>query len=374
MAKKSVIATPKKKAVRATKSETFLVNRKYLGDEPTYENFDRIMMMTAINWYNSMAEESDARQYIEDYFKSIRMDKEIKKLKRVPYMRIPTSAAWVFRMHMRGADIDRETLENSKNKILQILKFAEEEKKEETPVVRLSIQDHIANKVSDFIGDIEHTIDNLPEDFSMYKTLQSSEFPANLATKVADYYRPIMQEISDAIDKKDEQLVEAYSKYTKPQMKKLLALYTSIVEDCEKYSGNLRKARAPRKKKVISNDKKLKFFQYQKQDNSLKLTSVNPESIFGAQELWTFNTKNKTLTVFRARGPAGLDVKRTAIVGYDEEASVSKKIGRKTEDTINKVLNGGKIILRKLFDEINTESIKISDRINSNTILLKVVK
>lgn len=374
MAKKSVIATPKKKAVRTTKNEAYLVNRKYLGDEPVFDGRNDCHLATAINWYNTMADESDARQYIEEYFKSLKMDREIKNLKRVPYIRIPTSSAWVFRMYMRGAKIENETLEKSKAKVLDALKYIEEEKKEEAPTNRLSIQDHIANKVSDFIGDIEATIDNLPEDFSMYKILQSTEFPANLATKVADYYRPIMQEISDAIEKKDEQLVEGYSKYSKPQMRKLLALYTGIVEDCEKYSGNLRKARKPRKKKVITNDKKLKFFQYQKQDNALKLSSVNPEAIFGAQELWTFNTKNKVLTVFRARGPAGLDVKRTTIINYDEENSVSKKIGRKTEETIKKVLEGGKIVLRKLFDEINTDPIKVSDRINTNTILLKVVK
>jgi hypothetical protein len=208
----------------------------------------------------------------------------------------------------------------------------------------------------------------------MYKTLQSSEFPASMATKVADYYRPVMQEIIDAIGKKDEQLVEAYSKYTKVQLKARLALYTGIVEDCEKYSGNLRKARKPRKKKTVPVEQKMKFFQYQKQDNAMKLNSVNPETLLGAQELWAFNTKYKTLTVFRARGPAGLDVKRTAIIGHDEENSRAKKIGRKTEELVNKVLSGGKVALRKMFDDIKTDEIKISDRINTNVILLRVVK
>ncbi len=107
----------------------------------------------------------------------------------------------------------------------------------------------------------------------------------------------------------------------------------------------------------------------------MKLTSVNPTSILGAQELWVFNTSNKVLTVFRARGPAGLDVNRTSITGYDVDTSVSKKIGRNTEKIIDRVLNGGKVVLRKLFDdEISSGFIKTSERLNTNTLLLKTVR
>ena len=376
MAKKSLLMPIKKKVSRTSKSETYLINRKYLGEEPKFDgSVLRIEFMNALNWYNSMADESDARQYIADYLKATNRINLVKSFNRVPYMRIQGSSVWILRMHLRGAILEGDMLELAEAKLLSTLKYAEKEVEEEKVVaIRPTIQNHIANKVSDFIGDIEHTIDNLPADFSMYKTLQSSEFPASMATKVADYYRPVMQEIIDAIGKKDEQLVEAYSKYTKVQLKARLALYTGIVEDCEKYSGNLRKARIPRKKKTVPVEKKMKFFQYQKQDNAMKLNSVNPETLLGAQELWTFNTKYKTLTVFRARGPAGLDVKRTAIVGYDEENSKAKKIGRKTEELVNKVLSGGKVALRKMFDDIKTDEIKISERINTNIILLRVVK
>jgi hypothetical protein len=376
MAKKSLLTPIKKKVSRTSKSEAYLINRKYLGEEPKFDgSVLRIEFMNALNWYNSMADESDARQYIADYLKATNRSNLAKTFNRVPYMRIQGSSVWILRMHLRGAILEGDMLELAEAKLLATLKYAEKEVEEEKVVaIRPTIQNHIANKVSDFIGDIEHTIDNLPADFSMYKTLQSSEFPASMATKVADYYRPVMQEIIDAIGKKDEQLVEAYSKYTKVQLKARLALYTGIVEDCEKYSGNLRKARKPRKKKTVPVEQKMKFFQYQKQDNAMKLNSVNPETLLGAQELWAFNTKYKTLTVFRARGPAGLDVKRTAIIGHDEENSRAKKIGRKTEELVNKVLSGGKVALRKMFDDIKTDEIKISDRINTNVILLRVVK
>jgi hypothetical protein len=318
-----------------------------------------------------MAEPDEARQYIIDYLKSNKKEALIKKIKRVPNNRLPTTAAWVFRLHMRGAEFEGDVLEKAMSLLMDSFRYMEEEKKEETVKVvdRPSIQERISEKVSDFIGEVEAIVDNPPADFSMYKMLQSAEFPAKLASKVAEYYRPIAEEMSEVTNK-----TEGYESYKKPALAARAELFNSIVSDCERYAGNLKKSRAPRKKKTITADKKLKFFQYQKQDNALKLSSVNPESIIGAQELWTFNTKYKTLTLFKARGPAGLDVKRTAIDGYDVEASVSKRVGRKTEDIIKRVLTGGKIVLRKIFDEISSDPIKLSDRINNNIILLKTVR
>ena len=358
---------------RKSHSETYLINKKYYGEEPTWGVGGYKFVYNAFNWYNTMADEDDIRQYIVDYLKSVNADAEVKKFNRVPNMRLPRTAAAVVRIQMRGGPVDDEMMLRAKDSISDCMKYAEQEKVV-TNVVRLTVQDHMNNKVSDFIGEIEEILDNGADGFSMYASLQSNNFPASLSTRVAEYYRPIQQEIADAIAKKDPQLVEAYSSYTKPQMKAKLALYTGIVEDCEKHSGNIRKARKPRKKKVVSASKKLKNFQYQKEDASLKISSVNPESVLGAQELWTFNTKSKVLSVFRARGPAGLEVNRTAIGGYDADTSTSKKIGRKTEEILKTVTTGGKVTLRKLFDTINTDQLKFVDRLNSNTILLKVVR
>jgi hypothetical protein len=373
MAKRAATIATKKKVIRVTKGESFYINKKYYGDEPTWGEDGYKFVYNAFNWYNTMAEEEELRLYINDYLKSVKADGEVKKFARVPLVRIPRTAAAVVRIYSRGGPVDQEMLDRAKDSIFDCMKYAEQEKKDDN-VVRLSVQDHMANKVSEFIGEIEAIIDSGAIDFSMYSSLQSNNFPASLSTRVADYYRPIQQEIADAIAKKDPQLVEAYSTFTKPQMKAKLAMYTGIVDDCDKHSGNLRKARKPRKKKAVSPAKKLKVFQYQKEDTSLKISSVNPESVLGAQELWTYNTKSKVLSVFRARGPAGLEVNRTAIGGYDADTSMSKKIGRKTDEILKSVTSSGKVALRKLFDTINTDQLKFVDRLNSSTILLKVVR
>jgi hypothetical protein len=108
----------------------------------------------------------------------------------------------------------------------------------------------------------------------------------------------------------------------------------------------------------------------------MKLASIPPEQIVGAQELWTYNTKYKILTLFKALDRGGLDVKGSSIIKYDETASKSKTVGR-TEaaktSTIDTVLNGGKVALRNLMNTQKTDK-PLAYRINENTILLRIVK
>ena len=205
----------------------------------------------------------------------------------------------------------------------------------------------------------------------MYEWLQKNEIPAAHAKKIAEFYKPLKDEYYDVVMGIN---TEGYERYSKPVMKAKLAQIHSLIEDCERFSGNVKKARAPRKKKAPTADKLLKHFKYQKESNEYKLQSIDPTSIIGSQELWAFNSKNKLLTVFRARGPAGLTVKRTSIDGYDNTNSISKRIGRNTEKLLKDVLAGGKINLRKLMDTITTEPTKLSERINSDTVLLRVIK
>jgi hypothetical protein len=119
-------------------------------------------------------------------------------------------------------------------------------------------------------------------------------------------------------------------------------------------------------------DKLLKHFKYQKESTEYKIASISPDKIIGCQELWTFNTKNKIVTVFRALDRGGLQVKRTSITGFDEKTSLSRRTGRQTENIVDKIKNSGKIVLRKLMDELKGD-LALQERINENTILLKVV-
>jgi hypothetical protein len=190
---------------------------------------------------------------------------------------------------------------------------------------------------------------------------------------IAEYYVPWRNELKEAIAKKDEQLVEGYS-YMKPaQLKKFVEFLDGIIKDATTWGANQKTVRKTRVKKAPSVEKQIAKIQYAKENKELKIVSINPALIIGCNQLWVFNTKYRKLVRYDAIGPAGLSIKGTTLQGYDVEASMSKTL-RKPDEVLPRVLNGGKIVIRKLMDELNSKSSVPNGRINGDTILLRVIK
>lgn len=373
MARRPGLIQKKSKAVRTTRTEQYIVNKKYLGDEPMLkEGFSMGDYANALTWYNYMCTSGDARDYIKDYLKANGRTVELKKFNRVPDAWVPTTAAWTARMMTRGIKINPESVQFFETKLAHCISKASEEPKEvkDETRVAVSVQQRMRDKASDLIGDIEQLIDS-GEQFSLYDWLKSNEVPAAYSAMIANYYAPWLDELLEALEGADDQLKEAYSHLTKKQLRDRVMFFNKLIEDAEKYGSVAKKTRAPRKPRTVSNEKKLKNFKYQKEDNTYKIASVNPEKIIGCQELWTFNTKYKTLSVFRALDRGGLQVKGTSLINYDEKNSFTKRTGRKSEEHVKKVLDGGKLVLRKVMDEL--KDAPLAFRMNENTILLRVV-
>lgn len=361
---KSLLSIKTKKKQRVTRSEAYLVNFKYLGDEPDSKKLKTVSdFAKAYSWYGAMASKDEAREYLKDYL-TVNEPSLLKPVARIPDNWIPFTSAWNCRIATNlGKKIDQRSLEM----IHEAIKMATpDEPKEKPKADKPSIQDRIRERGYDIIGDIECLYDaDMPTD--LYSWLQKKEIPAMYTSKIVEYYKPILEEMQLAAAGK----VEGYSDYTKKQLAAKVAMLQKIVDDALRYGGNVKKARAPRKTKAPSADKILKNFKYQKDSNEHKLTSVSPQSVLGAQTLWTFNTKYSTLSVFVADGPSGLSIRGTTLVGINTEASKSMKIGRKTAEKLQAVLTGGKIVQKRLIEEMKGEA---NGRINENTILLKASK
>jgi hypothetical protein len=373
MARRPALIARKTKKPKVTRNEAYLVNLKYMGDEPIFRGpLSESDYGRALNWYNAMCDTNDAREYIETYLKANNRLAEIKQLKRVSDTWVPTTVAWVCRMLTKGYELPVSAKPYIEQRLKETLSRASKEEPKADKGQVISIQDRIRYRTQDIIGDIEELIDS-GEEFSLYDWLKSKEIPSTYCSAIIAHYNPWLADMIEAHEGKDEQLKEAYRYLTKKQLKQRIEFFDKLLDDIERYGSVTKKTRAPRKPRTVSVEKKLKSFKYQKEDNTFKIASVNPEKIIGAQELWTFNTKNKVLTVFRALDRGGLQVKGTSIIGYDEKLSVSKRTGRKPEEYVKKVLDGGKIILRKLMDELKNEA-AFAQRINENTILLKAVQ
>jgi hypothetical protein len=167
-------------------------------------------------------------------------------------------------------------------------------------------------------------------------------------------------------------LKEAYSHYKKSQLKAYVEFLRSIVS-CAETTATTVKARKPRKKKEKPASAIVAKLKFKEKDDEYKVASVDPKQIVGCNQLWVFNTKYRTMAVYNAMGPAGLNVKGSTLIGFDEKTSVIKKL-RKPDEQIKKLMDGGKIILRKYMDDIKCKPKEATGRINNETVLLRVIK
>jgi hypothetical protein len=376
MARRPALINKKVKKTRVSHSESYLINRKYMGDEPEF-----LGAMTdgeygiALNWYNAMCDNNDARQYITDYLIKRNRKEEVKLLAKLDNCWVPTTVAWRCRLLDRGYEVPSEGgfLEAQLAKALgRVARIDDEASPGSLASSKRSIQDRMRERQDEIIGEIEELLDLGGNELNLYDWLKAREIPATYAPAIAAYYAGPLTELIEAYEGKDPQLKEAYRHMTRKQLADRIKFMHTLVTDAEKYAGVAKKTRAPRKPRAVSKEKILKNFKFQKEDNTYKIASINPEKILGAQELWTFNTKYKIVTVFRAIDRGGLQVKGTSIIGYDEATSMSKGTGRKPEIVLDKIPKSGKIILKKMMEELKTDK-PLQNRINENTVLIKVV-
>lgn len=201
------------------------------------------------------------------------------------------------------------------------------------------------------------------EEFNAYEFFRSQEVKPAIVRIVAEKFQPVLGELISSY--KDPELKAAYAGIN---VKESVAFWEGILSDADRWANNLKVGKGLRTTKVkINPEKKIKGLKFQKEDRDLKLISVSPEKIIGAQELWTYNTKYKYLTHYVARGRAGFTVKGTTLQDFDVDNSLTK-IVRKPEEVLTKVLEKKK----KILESLKTRRIVPTGRINANTILLRV--
>lgn len=375
-------ATPKslkaKKSVKikTTRTEQYLINIKYLGEEPTFPTDKQLTdqeYSSALSWYNYMCSRSDSREYLETYLKNTNRLIDLKNLKSVPDNKFIEHAGWIARMLSRGVPLTKRSYNHMNLKLVEMLKHSTgKEEKVETKKV-INIQDRIKEKVSNFIGLFDEEIDSNGFTISMYDMLQKHEIPPTLASRVAEFFKPISDEAQELLKKDcNPQLKEGFNHLTKEQIKQRASFYKSILDDCDRYSGNVKKQKEQRAPKPMTADKKLKHFKFMKESNEHKLVSINPEKVLGCQELWAFNIKYNTLTRFIALDRGGLDVDRMTITKYNGDTKTYKLQSKKVKDTLETILSGGKRVVSKTLAELKEFPV-LQERINENVILLKVV-
>lgn len=350
------------------------------GGEPSWKKGET-SLSAALNWYNYHSDSKESKKFTLSYLKEINAPKkEIEILEKISDGEFQ-NLGFVCRMKLRGAPLSEKNeqwisnfIENLKKKTIPKNDSEDTESK-----VVVSVQERVAEKTRDYIGEIEGAIDDcfVVKDFKgvfdPYELMRTLDIKGAHTKYIVPVFQKRLNEIEEILVNKDSQISEAYSFLTKKQQKEYADLLRRIIDDCAKIAHTAKLVRSPRKKKVKPADKLIEKMQYKKEDNEYKTASINPVDIIGASQLWVFNTKTRKLGCYFATDSGGLSVKGTTIINFNEETSIQKTV-RKPEIVLPETVKAGKITLKKILPNINAVEQPLTGRINSDTILLRVIK
>lgn len=349
----------------------------------TADNY-KVDLMLALNWYNANEESSKLTKFGIDYLKKSKKDEYIKYFnlasdfetnQLATLMRLVVREQYLSDEHKALIDSRLATI---KAKYTDKLEEKLEEKKvaEALGIVTISVLDRVTEVARKHMAEIDYEIDkfvqNKSSSFSFKEYAIKNGLSAAVTKKVAAFYKPLLKELNEVLEGNDEDLNEGYAFLSKAQIKKFQSFVESIVTDSETQVLSAKANRMPRKRKEKPAGVQVAKMQYLEEFAELGLKSIHPTKIVGAQQLWVYNTKNKKLALYNASGSSGFSVKGTSLQGWDPESAAQNGL-RKPAATIKEVMEASKVSAGKILSKLTTITTKPNGRINSDTILLKVL-
>jgi hypothetical protein len=373
-------------------------DEKYTGKEPTWD-YDRALTFSneefdhhlrqSFRYYNYYYSTKDLKKYVVAWLRQHEGDSGVHKLDKTTIDRYQRSAdsltpftvCALIKAHERGMPLRDHHVEYILDAVKRVLLLKaddeeEEVKKETKPEVKVvTIQDRMNEVAKKHILYFEVLEDGLfageTVDPKAYEYLVKNTVPQALIGKIQAVFEPRYAELKEARAGECEQLKEAYSHYKAADFKRCEAFYDKLFQDLAAYNQTKKATKKAAVRKPPQKEKIVKNLKYLKQDTAMKIVSINPVDIVGAEVLWVYNVKNRKLGKYVAEDQGGaLGVKGTTITGYDANKSTQKTL-RKPEEQIKQFLASNKVELRKYLENIKTTEIKLNGRINADTILLK---
>jgi hypothetical protein len=388
MATAQSIKAPKK-APKKTRDPLF-ADEKYTGREPVWdteralkmsqEEFDHFLRKSLF-YYNYFFSTKDLKKYVVNWMKDHYTKEQVSRFIRTKDSALPITVCSLIKATTQGMPLRERELNYVKDRIFEVLGSAVEEEPvvEQTTVAPnavKTIQDRLNEKTSEHIAHFEGLYDEVvggaAVDPKAYDYFVTNNVPQGQLSKFENYVDTQRMYLTAAMDRMDEQFVEAYRHYKAADYKRHLAFFESMQTAIDQYrqvkkaTKKARVKRAPNKEKVVG---KLK---YMKEEKTLKLVSINPVDIIGAQELWCYNTKTRKLYKYIADSMTGpLGIKGTSLTGFNTTTSVGKTL-RKPEEKLKEFFKASKVQLRKFLEEIKATETVGNGRINADMILLRI--
>lgn len=377
-------------------------DEKYTGNEPTWD-YDRALTFSqeefdhhlrdSFRYYNYYYSTKDLKKYVVAWLRQHEGSEGVHKLDKITIDRYqrsadcltPFTACALIKAHERGMPLrDRhvEYILDAVQRVL-LLKADNDEDFEEKPEVKKTevylptIQDRMNEVAKKHILYFEMLEDALytgeAVDPKAYEYLTKNNVPQVLIGKISAVFEPRCAEVREARTTQNGDLKDAYAYMKAADFKRYDAFYDKLFADLTAYNQTKKATKKAAVRKPPQKEKLVRGLKYLKQDAEMKLVSINPVDIVGAEQLWVYNVKNRKLGRYVAEDQGGvLGVKGTTITGFSETKSTQKTL-RKPQEQIKAFLASNKVELRKFLDNIKTTEIKLNGRINADTVLLKVI-
>jgi len=360
---------------------------KYTGSEPAWKlvltDGDRTSaMLKAFTWYNYHYGKKDAKDMIAHWLEHNDRPKDAKLIRGIPDSQIRSTTAWVCRMNLIGLALSEHELSVIDGQISDMMRIKQEVVKvvteEETVQARLTIQDHLRERMSECAGELEGMFDDflqqgakLTAEFKPMSHIRGRNVAPQMIGTISAIWKDRLAEFEETVEGRDADLVEAYSHLSKIQLRNCVKFCELVINDCASYVQIKKVERKPRAKRVISPEKLSSKFKYLKDFAELKLVSEAPASLINASEAWLYDTKKRKLIHVVADTHVGsFTIKGTSIVAFDAVNS-SQKTLRKPAEQIKSITSVGKPAARKVYKDIKSTEIQFNGRGNENLIILK---
>ena len=381
-----------RKAPAKTRDPAF-TDEKYTGREPVWDTeraaamsqdeFDHFLRKSFF-YYNYYYTQKDCKKHVVKWMQENNYSKaDVSRFIRSPDRAIPMTACGLVMAQRQGMPMRDKELQYLKDRLHEAINSDDLEPEAvaaDKPVVQAvkapTIQDRLNEKTAEHLAHFEALYDEViagdtvkPDAFNY---LTANTVPQSQINKFEHLFTIRKGELLVAQERRDEQVEEAYKHYKAADFRRHHAFLDQLLLDLDQYrsvkkaTNKARFKRAPNKEKVVS---KLK---YMREEKTLKLVSINPVDIVGAQELWAYNTKTRKLYKYVAdtlQGPLG--VKGTSLTGFDPVKSVGKTL-RQPDEKLKEFAKATKVQLRKFLEDIKATETTGNGRMNSDTVLLKV--
>jgi hypothetical protein len=385
----ATVAGVKIKAKAPRASRMAFADEKYTGGEPSWDTeraanmeqdeFDH-NLRKSFYYYNYYYSQKDTKKYVVEWMqKNGYVKQQVSDFVRSPDRLLSMTACSLVMAHRAGMPMRERELMFLKNQIAEVLAKSEPEvvavAVDKPKAYVPTIQDRLAERTGEIIGELEGIFDDVSQGTKnptkLYDFLVANNVVQGQLSKYEALYTKRKDELVAAQGKEDAQLKEGYSNFKAIDFKRMIAWIDDLLAAVEQYRGVKRATKKARVKKAPSKEKLISKLKYAKENKELKIVSINPSDILGAQELWMYNSKTRKLGKYVAASFKTLSVKGTSIENFDTDKSVCKTL-RKPDEKLKEFAKAGKVQLRKFLEDIRATETKLNGRINEDILLLKV--